>query len=137
VPRPRGAKAPAASWGLRYQRHDQEHLFGLGPLHTVGLKEARERAKAARLLLLDGIDPIAQKKQIKQQSVIAAAKAMTFASAAQQYFAQHQSKYGNDKYRRQVIDSLERFAFPIIGSLPVASIDTPLVLKVLEQKSGR
>jgi hypothetical protein len=47
-----------ASWQLRYQRNGRERWFGLGPLHTVTLKDARERARAARLQLLDGIDPI-------------------------------------------------------------------------------
>jgi hypothetical protein len=36
--------------------------MGLGPLHTVTLHEARERAKAARLQLFDDIDPLAAKR---------------------------------------------------------------------------
>jgi integrase len=134
VPEPRGHRPPAASWGVRYQRHGVEHLLGLGALHVVGLREARKRASAARLLLLDGVDPIEQKKKLKQQNLIAAAKAMTFADAAEKYFGQQQGKYRNDKHRRQVLDSLQRFAFPIIGKLPIATIDTPLVLQVLEQR---
>src|SRR3979409_2446442 len=47
-----------ASWQLRYQRNGRERWLGLGPLHTVTLKDARERARAARLQLLDGMDPI-------------------------------------------------------------------------------
>ena len=47
-----------ASWQLRYQRNGRERWFGLGPLHAVTLKDARERARTARLQLLDGIDPI-------------------------------------------------------------------------------
>ena len=37
-----------ASWQLRYQRNGRERWLGLGPLHTVTLKDARERARAAR-----------------------------------------------------------------------------------------
>ena len=40
-----------ASWQLRYQRNGRERWLGLGPLHTVTLKDARERARAARLKL--------------------------------------------------------------------------------------
>ena len=32
--------------------------MGLGPLHTIGLADARERAGAARKLRLDGVDPL-------------------------------------------------------------------------------
>ena len=50
-----------ASWFFRYERDGTEHFPGIGPIHTVGLKEARERAQALRLQLLDGVDPIAAK----------------------------------------------------------------------------
>jgi hypothetical protein len=33
------------SWILRYERAGRERWMGLGPLHTVSLKEARERAR--------------------------------------------------------------------------------------------
>src|SRR4051812_45592507 len=47
------------SWLFRSQRNGRgERWMGLGPVHTVSLKEARERARKARLLLLDGKDPI-------------------------------------------------------------------------------
>jgi hypothetical protein len=32
-----------ASWQLRFQRNGRERWLGLGPLHTVTLKDARER----------------------------------------------------------------------------------------------
>ena len=40
----------------------------------------------------------------------------------------------NPRHRMQFMLSLEQYAFPILGSLPVAGIDVPLVLKVLEQE---
>src|SRR6516225_1859552 len=113
----------AASWIFRFERDGRERMLGLGPLHTVSLKEARERAKQARLQLLDNIDPV----QAKQ-----AAKAHTFRQVAESYFEQHQSKWRNAKHREQFIGSLRTYAFPVIGALPVAAIDTGLVLKVIE-----
>jgi hypothetical protein len=38
----------------------------------------------------------------------------------------------NATHRRQYINTLKEYVFPIIGNLPVAAIDVPLVLKVLE-----
>jgi len=46
------------SWLLRYQRGGKERWMGLGPVDTFDLAEARERARKARQLLFDGIDPI-------------------------------------------------------------------------------
>jgi integrase len=121
-----------ASWLLRYERDGRERMCGLGPLHTVNLAEARIRAKAARQLLLDGIDPIDRKRQEKQQRALAAAKAMTFAQAAQSYFDQHEGKWRNRKHAAQFLSSLRAYAFPKIGALPVSEIDTGLVLKCIE-----
>ncbi|MCP3462649.1 Arm DNA-binding domain-containing protein [Bradyrhizobium sp. CCGUVB23] len=45
-----------------YERNGRERWMGLGPLHTVSLQEARERARKARGQLLDGIDPLGRPK---------------------------------------------------------------------------
>ena len=65
-----------ASWQLRFQRNGRERWLGLGPLHTVTLKDARERARAARLQLLDGIDPI----DVRRAERAKATQVMTFQS---------------------------------------------------------
>ena len=36
------------SWIFRYERGGRERFMGLGPLHTVSLKAARDRARRAR-----------------------------------------------------------------------------------------
>src|SRR5262245_62154663 len=83
-----------ASWVLRYQRAGREHMLGLGPLHAVGLAAARTRARAARLSLLDGIDPVGARRTQRNEVALAAARAMTFATAMRGYFAAHQGKWG-------------------------------------------
>ena len=121
-----------ASWLLRYARDGRERMLGLGPLHTVGLAEARERAKRARLQLLDGVDPLAAKQAQRAQEALQAARAITFEEAARTWYAQHQGSWKNAKHAAQVIDTLATFAFPKIGNLPVNEIDTGLVLKCIE-----
>ncbi len=51
---PRGNK----SWCLRYMIDGRARQHGLGPLHTVTLQDAREKARVKRLAILDGNDPI-------------------------------------------------------------------------------
>jgi integrase len=122
----------SASWILRYVRHGKERMLGLGPVHVVGLKEARQRARQARLQLLDGIDPVEQRQTKKAKLALAAARTMTFAECAKQYHAQHEGKWKSAKHRQQYLGTLGQYAFPMLGSLPVAEIDTGLVLQVLE-----
>jgi hypothetical protein len=75
-----------ASWLLRWERDGREHMMGLGRLSDFTLKEARERARAARQLLADGIDPLEQKPITLVAARAAAAKAITFEEAAKAYF---------------------------------------------------
>jgi integrase len=126
----------SASWILRYVRHGREHMLGLGPIHVVGLAEARQRARAARLQLLDGIDPIADRQAHQLAAKVAAAKMITFASCAEQYQTAHEGQWRSRKHREQFIGTLRQYAFPVFGTLPVAAVDTGLVLRALEPLWG-
>ena len=70
------------SWLLRYERDGIERWHGLGPADTFSLKEARLRARAARQLPLDGVDPIEHRKAQRAASAAAKAKALTFREGA-------------------------------------------------------
>ena len=120
-----------ASWLLRYQRHGREHWLGLGPVHTVTLADARVRAKAARLQLLDGIDPLQAKRDAKAAAKLTAARRLTFVEAAQQYHKQHLSSW-SVQHAQQWLVSLQTYAYPVIGDMDVAMIATPDVLRVIE-----
>jgi integrase len=126
----------SASWILRYVRHGREHMLGLGPVHLVGLAEARQRARTARLQLLDGINPIEHRKAKKVEAAVAAAKTVTFAECAKAYQAAYESQWRSAKHRQQFIGTLQQYAFPIFGQLPVSAIDTGLVLRALEPLWG-
>jgi integrase len=121
----------ARSWIFRYGAQGR-HYLGLGPLHTITLAEARERARDCRKLLLEGRDPIAEKRARKAAARIDAAKTITFADAAATYINSHHAAWKNEKNRTQWRNTLRDYAFPVIGKLPVAAIDTGLVLRVLQ-----
>src|SRR5262245_9478647 len=80
----------AQTWIFRYQRGDRERWMGLGPLHTVSLPEARERARAARLQLLDGLDPLEARNAARARTAAESAARITFAEATERYLAQHE-----------------------------------------------
>lgn len=106
--------------------------MGLGALHTVSLKDARERARKARQQLLDGVDPIEARKAERTKAALEISKAVTFQEAATAYFDAHQAKWRNAKHRNQFISTLREYVFPKIGKLAVADIDIGSVLLVLE-----
>jgi integrase len=107
-------------------------MMGLGPVKAFNLKEARDRARSARQLLADGIDPLVTKQAARAAAKLAAAKAMTFREAAQRYFDQHEKKWTNASHRDQFLASLKSYAFDHIGNMDVAAINLPDVLRCIE-----
>jgi integrase len=133
--------ASSRSWILRYEIADpntktgrRERCLGLGSEADFNIKEARDRARKARQLLKDGIDPIDKKKTDKSAAALAKAKTLTFKEAAQAFFNQHEKEWRSAKHRAQFLSSMEQYVYPKIGSLLVPDIDTGQVLRVLEQK---
>src|SRR6516162_5051271 len=100
--------------------------------HTVDLKLARQKAREARLLRLEGVDPLEQRKAAKAAHALAVAKTKTFKECAQDYIAANQDRWKNAIHGKQWLTTLATYVYPVIGALPVASIDTGLVLKCIE-----
>jgi integrase len=124
---PTGAK----SWLFRYMVAGKPFGMGLGPTHTVSLAEARQKALDARKLLLDGINPLAAKKQNQIAAALANAKMMSFDQCAEAYILAHKAGWKNAKHADQWTNTLNTYASPVFGHLPVAEIDTGLVVKCL------
>ena len=122
----------AKSWVLRYERHGKEHFMGLGSASEFTLKEARERARAARQLLADGIDPLADRQAKRVAAKLAEARKLTFAEAAQRYFDRNESGWTSASHRDAFLRTLKAYAFPAIGDMDVAVIDTPDILRAIE-----
>src|SRR5262245_18253726 len=54
------------SWLFRYELDGVRHDMGIGATHTVGLVEARDRARGLRQQLLDGLDPLVERRKHRQ-----------------------------------------------------------------------
>lgn len=106
--------------------------MGLGSLDTIGLADARERARRAREQRLDGHDPIELRKAARLAAQLDAAKAIRFTEAARQYIAANKIEWANPKHATQWESTLERYVFPAFGDVSVGAIDTGLVLRVIE-----
>jgi integrase len=120
------------SWIFRYALAGRAREMGLGPEHTVGLAEARQRAVANRLMLVDGIDPIEARNARRAGDALNAARSITFSECATAYIKAHRSGWRNAKHAGQWVTTLEEYAAPVIGTLSVQAVDTPLVMKILE-----
>jgi len=128
----RVAVGGSKSWVFRFKADGRPREMGLGPVATLGLKEAREKAREARQLRLDGIDPIDQRQAKRATARGQARRVMTFRQCAEAYIAAHQDSWKNPKHRTQWPNSLAAYAYPVFGDMPVDAVDLDLVVKALE-----
>jgi integrase len=102
--------------------------MGLGSLTLVSLKEARDKALALRKQAHEHrIDPIDARRASRVRAVT-----LPFKDCAKAYIEAHKAGWRNAKHADQWGNTLEAYAYPVFGDLPVNQIDTALVMRVLE-----
>jgi integrase len=131
-----------AYWEKRYQFDGREHHHGLGSARVFSLVEARQRSRRASQLIADGVNPLVAKREAKAARLVAAARDVTFGEVAADYFRNHAPTWKHLKHAAQWRSSVLGLTLsgkPAEGdycralrSLPVAQIDTPVVLSVLK-----
>ena len=132
----------AQSWLLRYvtgatrtsksgKAYPLRREMGLGAFPEVTLAQARERAREAREKLRQGIDPIAERQAAKDALKAAHAKGMTFDEAARRFLATKTLEFRNPKHAAQWSSTLSAYASPVIGALPVQSIELAHIVEIL------
>jgi integrase len=120
------------SWVLRYMLNGKSRCMGLGAYPDVSLADARREAERCRRLLGEGIDPIEARRQRREATQLEAARSITFEDCAARYIEAHKAGWRNAKHADQWGKTLETYAYPVFGALPVQAIDTALVTKVLD-----
>jgi integrase len=120
------------SWVFRYMLEGKARYMGLGPYLDVPLADARREAEGCRRLLREGVDPIEARRQRREAAQLEAAQSVTFEYCATRYIDAHKAGWRNAKHAEQWVNTLETYAYPLFGSLPVQAIDTGLVTKALD-----
>jgi Arm DNA-binding domain len=121
------------SWIFRYTTSGRAIDMGLGSLNVIGLKQAREQAREYCALRLQGIDPKQHRDDQRAAAMAASMKSITFEAATHGYVTAHRDEWRSQQHAQEWPRSLAKHVFPTLGALPVASIDTPLVVKALSE----
>jgi integrase len=119
------------SWTFRYEIDGRRREMGLGNLSTFSLAEARDRARALRQQLADGVDPLEAREAARRAKLAEQARTVTFEQCAEQYLKLHAGGWGVD-HHHQWRASLGTYVFPAIGKLAVADIDQATVMRTVE-----
>ena len=128
------AKGGTKSWLFRYKSPvtSKQREMGLGPLSLVSLAAARELTIECRRQLLNGLDPLEERKQVKRAQQLAQAKSITFKEAAENCIESKKPEWKNAKHAQQWSNTLTTYAYPVFGDISVSDVDTDLVLKAIE-----
>jgi integrase len=127
-------KAGSKSWRMKYRFGGKEKRLLFGGYPEVSLAEARERRDAAKRMLREDRDPVAQEQ--KRRLVAAASAKATFELVAREWH-ELQAPRWVPVHSRDVLHSLETEVFPYLGAVPLKEIDAPLVLAVLRKIEKR
>ena len=117
--------APGGSkqWVQRLAVHGKRRDLGLGAWPVVSLTQARQKAIANRTLVANGGDPLAEKRR---------AGVPTFEQAARAVYELNRPTWKNRNHIANWWRTLEKYALPSIGSVPVDRLTRQDVLGVLE-----
>ncbi len=121
----------AKSWLLRTTIAGQRQLMGFGSYPEVSLKNAKELAAAAKQQARDGINPIVDRKVKRATLEAEKLRGRTFAQVVDEYLKlkmEGERKKTSSQWR----SSLESYALPEMGDIPVDDIKRQDILRVLE-----
>ena len=127
---PNGSKL----WKYKYRYEGKEKKLSFGAYLDVSLKKARDKRKAARELLADGIDPSDHHKAMLASRSDSAAN--SFEVIGREWFDRFSppwSKGHFDRVKRQ----LEKDLYPWIGGLAIDDVDAATLLSCLRRIEKR
>jgi integrase len=124
------------TWVFRYTAPDGlRRNMGLGSLDSIPLARARAEAAKLRAEVRDPLspsDPQERRKQERAGARLDQARRMTFQRCAEAYIDSQKHGWKNPKHTAQWESTLATYVYPLIGDLPIAEVDTALVIKCLD-----
>ncbi|MDR3369579.1 phage integrase central domain-containing protein [Rhodoferax sp.] len=121
------------TWILRVRVGKKRREIGLGGFPSISLAAARSKAKETREAITKGVDPVAEKQATRAALLAQQASTKTFSWCVASYLDDMAGKWKNAKHAAQWRSTLETYANPIVGALPVRSIELTQILEILRQ----
>jgi integrase len=114
----------ASRWVLRVMVGGRRRDIGLGGSSVVSIAEARDKAWELRRAAKAGKDPVAVRRAERDG-------VPTFETCARAVHKTRLATWKNGKHTAQWLSTLEAYAFPLIGKMPINRVDTAEILKLL------
>jgi integrase len=122
----------SASWILRKKVGLKRREIGLGAYPETTLADVHVKARKIIEKINEGIDPILDRRSKKAAVIARQAKLVTFKQLAQEFIDKRSLEVKTQKQIQKMNSMLERYAYPVIGTMVVSDIERAHVLKILE-----
>jgi integrase len=116
-------------WTYRFSHAGKRADLSLGSYPDVSLKEARARAVKARAELLTGGPPSPIRKV--REELQPTPKRPRFEEFSKECIESKSAEWRNGKHAAQWASTIEQYAIPVIGNMPIDEIGTDEILRVL------
>ena len=107
-------------WRFKYRVDGKEKLLALGSYPEITLRQARDDRDAARSKVARGIDPGAERKEVKAKTT----GESTFGFIAGEWFERQRSNW-TEGHAITVRSRLDRDVLPYLGKREISKIDAP------------
>lgn len=121
-------------WRLKYRFGESEKLLALGAYPEIGREVARQGRAEARALLAKGVDPGMVRKAERATRSESARNSLE--AVAREWYAKFSQGWA-PSYAEKVLGRLEKDVFPWVGRRPIAEIEAPELLDVLQRIESR
>ena len=121
-------------WRFKYFFGGKEKLLAFGSYPEISLLDAREKRDAARKQVANGVDPGEIRKAQKEVKIASADNA--FEVVAREWHSKFSGRW-SPSHAVTTIERLERDAFPVMGTRPIAEIKAPELLTMLQRIESR
>ncbi|NML43521.1 integrase arm-type DNA-binding domain-containing protein [Ramlibacter sp. G-1-2-2] len=122
----------ARTWVLRASIAGRRRDMGLGGFPDVTLALARDKARQARALIDQGVDPIEARREQRSALKASTAAARSFKECATAYIEAKAPEWRNPKHEQQWTNTLEQYAYPVVGDMLVRDVELAQIMRVLE-----
>ena len=121
-------------WRYNFRFENKQKTLSIGVYPVVSLAEARKKHIQAKLLVTEGIDPTTLNKAA--EDAVKKEVSLLFESVARDWWNAQLPRW-KESHSLRILRAMEMDLFPVLGTLSLADIKTPMVLDVLRQIEAR
>jgi hypothetical protein len=107
--------------------------MGLGSASAIDLHQARDRARLIKNKISLGVDPLQEKKRLRELDKLQLKMSVSFRHCAESYLKMKRHEWNSEKHFLQWQSTLSTYVYPFIGAKKIREITTDEIMSILTQ----